>query len=152
MFVVRRHFPLWLYDSLKPLHCLSPYPLCPGMRFTPSISEKITSSLVNFSKDASVPLFPCFSGCLFAGANAFGGNEGTWSRPLAVSPGGGVACRSFRCGSPAVPAWICAGTRAHGAACLFVFPRAMRARPGLRMKISARFEWVPSFSYANRVH
>ena len=88
MFVVRRHFPLWLYDSLKPLHCLSPYPLYPGMRFTPSISEKITSSLVNFSKDASVPLFPCFSGCLFAGANAFGGNKGTWSRPLAVSPTG----------------------------------------------------------------
>lgn len=30
--------------------------------------------------------------------------------------------------------------------------RAQPCRPGLRMKISGRFEWVQSFSYANRMH
>lgn len=160
MFVVRRHFPLWLYDSLKPLNCLSPYPLCLGMCFTPSISEKNNFfPLFFFLKDASAPVFWFFSAGLLANANAFWeikvcgadlswslGQVGLWERWLCAP----VLRR--------VPSCTCGSLRVqrHIRVAVFVWvPLAIRAqpcRPGLRMKISARFEWVQSFSYANGMH
>jgi len=135
MFVVRRHFPLWLYDSLKPLHCLSPYPLCLGMRFTPSISEKAHfPPLICFLQIALVPIFLFFSTCLFADANACWGNKGTRS-PWLSEPDrrvplqgpqrrGGFGCSGFLCDArvylrPSAPAVIpacgcvCLGSPGH---------------------------------------
>lgn len=70
----------------------------------------------------------------------------------AEAPAGGWLCALlFLHDAPHVPASIV--IHMHG---VFVWvPLAVRAqpcRPGLRMKISARFEWVQSFSYANRMH
>lgn len=82
-----------------------------------------------------------------------------WSRSVLELGAGRAAGAMASCPSSApCPVCTCGSLRVqrHIRAAVFVWvPLAIRAqpcRPGLRMKISARFEWVQSFSYANGMH